>query len=639
MNLGRFFRRSRPAAGRPRFRPQLEGLEERLVLNNRFVVPTTQADNVANFATLQAALKAPGLATGDVIQIEPGSVPGFIGSADLPKVQNLTIQGDPTVNARSLPAFVASDLIIQQATNNLTLKNVHVAIDGGIELLDANATITRSFLEANIHGSIAEAIDLVGSTATVIANNEIICTNASGSTSIVTVDVTNNSHNVFSGNTVVNNSPDLETVVTFNNLGAADATVDDRFVHNTFNVGEAALVFAIHPGVNGLDIEDNVVTGGGTLQTGIEIEGPDRQLTIRNNRIDLDAAPGSVALFIAGHSAGTLTSAVIADNDLSTGQGTGMQIFLGNDPNVLQLQVEGNDFHHNQVGVNVTSNGGTAVNVDLGGGTQHSLGGNDFRGFTAAASSTSGAIVSNVDALDGDMVAQGNLFSVNPRNVVFDGANLAGLDHIDVSGNLTGNAAIVQSLFVQFLRRAGDLSSPQDAGGLVNALNHGTPLSTVVDDVVRSQEALGIQVEQLYQQFLGRDASAAEQAAWVTQIQHGQTLESVTAQILISAEYRSLFVDDSAFVRSLYRGLLHRDGSAAEIASWVADLPTIGRAGVVQGFLTSQEFRAVQINDDYANLLHRAPAASEVNGWLATKFDALTLDEAFASSPEYQTNG
>src|SRR5262249_26839082 len=118
--------------------------------------------------------------------------------------------------------------------------------------------------------------------------------------------------------------------------------------------------------------------------------------------------------------------------------------------------------------------GGTTRDVDLGGGTQHSLGGNDFRGFTAPASSTSGAIVSDVGASDGDMVAQGNLFRVDPRTVVFDGANQAGLNHVDVSGNLTGNAAFVQSLYVQFLRRAGDLNNPQDAGLWVNLLNHGT---------------------------------------------------------------------------------------------------------------------------------------------------------------------
>src|SRR6516164_922390 len=91
MDPRRFLRRSRTATLRPRFQPQLEALEERLVMNNRFVVPLAQADNVTKFATLQAALKT--AVAGDVIQIEKGAVPGDIADADVPEVANLTIQG------------------------------------------------------------------------------------------------------------------------------------------------------------------------------------------------------------------------------------------------------------------------------------------------------------------------------------------------------------------------------------------------------------------------------------------------------------------------------------------------------------------------------------------------------------------
>jgi hypothetical protein len=206
------------------------------------------------------------------------------------------------------------------------------------------------------------------------------------------------------------------------------------------------------------------------------------------------------------------------------------------------------------------------------------------------------------------------------------------------ASNLTGNAAIVQSLFVQFLHRAGDTTNPQDAGGWVSLLDHGTPLSTVANGVIRSPEALGWQVEGLYQRLLGRDAAASEQAAWAFQIQHGQTLESVNEQILDSAEYQGRFSSDKDLVQSLYRALLHRDGSDAEVAGWLAPLPTVGRAGVVQGFVTSLEFRTDEIGDDYNQLLHRSPSAAEVAGWLAAQMDALTMNVLFAASPEFQTN-
>jgi hypothetical protein len=638
MILGRFFRRSRTAASRPRCRPQLEGLEERLVMNNRFVVPVAQADNVSKFATLQNALTTPGLGAGDVIQIEPGSLPGFISNIDLPKVQNLTIRGDAHVKAEDLPAFIVSDaLIIQPAANNLTLQNVHAQLNNGIELLDANATIIRSFLEAGAQHE--PALNLVQSPAAVISDNDIICTGDAGGAALISVQPVANCHNLISGNTVVNNTTNLLTVLTYGS-GVVDSNINDRVVHNTFNAGTALTVFFITD-TNGLDIEDNLLTGTGSQQQGIDIQGTALQGTIRNNRIDLAAGAGNVGLAVEGSDASHPISFVIANNDFNTGGlGTGIDISVGNDAHSVQLRVEGNDFHNNKVGLHLDAIGNTAADIDLGGGTQHSLGGNNFRGFASQATTTSGAIVSALDASAGDVLARNNLFSVSdPITVVFDGADQAGLDNVDVSGNLKGNAALVQTLFLHFLQRAGDLNNPQDAGAFVSLLDHGTALSTVVNDVARSQEALGIQVEQLYQRFLGRDASAAEQAVWISQIQHGLTLEAVTAQILTSAEYGALFVDDSAFVRSLYRGLLHREGSAAEIAGSVAALPAIGRAGVVQGFLTSQEFRTVLINEDYADLLHRAPAASEVNGWLAANLDALTMDEVFATSPEYQVNG
>src|SRR6516165_6797880 len=83
-------------------RLQLEPLEDRTLLNNRFVVPASlPVDNVTNFATLQDALttNTAGLGSGDTIQIDAGSTPGNITGSALGGVPAglgfLTIQGDP----------------------------------------------------------------------------------------------------------------------------------------------------------------------------------------------------------------------------------------------------------------------------------------------------------------------------------------------------------------------------------------------------------------------------------------------------------------------------------------------------------------------------------------------------------------
>jgi hypothetical protein len=93
-------------------RPQLEALEERVVLTTRTVVAVgLPTDGVATFSCLANALDATGYHPGDIIQIEPGSAPGNVQNGDLtdPGVTNLTIEGDPAVPLSTIPTFTISD--------------------------------------------------------------------------------------------------------------------------------------------------------------------------------------------------------------------------------------------------------------------------------------------------------------------------------------------------------------------------------------------------------------------------------------------------------------------------------------------------------------------------------------------------
>src|SRR5438093_13013563 len=102
--LARLFcaaRHSQPAWNARRQRLQVECLEERTLLNNRFVVPlAVAADNVSTFHTLQSALVFTGLTAGNFVQIQLGSSPGDIIDFALDSALNatggnLTIQGEP----------------------------------------------------------------------------------------------------------------------------------------------------------------------------------------------------------------------------------------------------------------------------------------------------------------------------------------------------------------------------------------------------------------------------------------------------------------------------------------------------------------------------------------------------------------
>ena len=87
----------------------------------------------------------------------------------------------------------------------------------------------------------------------------------------------------------------------------------------------------------------------------------------------------------------------------------------------MDVKVQGNEFYDNQLAVNVLEAGGPNDGIDLGGGSQGSLGDNDLRDDLPAGT-------------------------------------------FDTSNSLGSNAAFVAILFNDVLKRAGDLSNPNDAG-------------------------------------------------------------------------------------------------------------------------------------------------------------------------------
>jgi hypothetical protein len=278
--------------------------------------------------------------------------------------------------------------------------------------------------------------------------------------------------------------------------------------------------------------------------------------------------------------------------------------------------------------------GGSAAGIDLGGGAQGSKGANDFRGDARA-------IFVLAPSAAGPIQAQMNIFGVaDPTTVIHDQHNDPTLASVVATSPLTGNAAYVETLYLDFLHRTGDLNpNDHDAAGWVSALGKGMPAATAANLIARSPEALGVDVDGLYHRFLGRDADAAGRAGFVGYLQNGGTLEGASRLILASPEYQSHFPTDSSFVRSLYQNLLHRTANYAEVSAWSPPLLQVGPAGVAQDFLLSQEFRDWEVGDDFTQLLHRAPSTAEVNNWVGTGLDILTIDALVAGSPEFQQNG
>jgi hypothetical protein len=179
-----------------------------------------------------------------------------------------------------------------------------------------------------------------------------------------------------------------------------------------------------------------------------------------------------------------------------------------------------------------------------------------------------------------------------------------------------GNRAFVLGLYHDLLSRDG--SSDAGVNGWVSLLDSsGWSRTDVAWGVFNSSEQRGMQVQHFYQAFLGRQADTAEQAEWVNYLQPGGTEEQMTALVLSSAEYQAKFTDNGSFVVSLYDKLLGRTASDAEVAEWVSVLNGgTSRADVVQGFVHSKEADLRAVDAVFASFLRREADANEQVGFV-----------------------
>ncbi len=652
---------------------------------------------------MQAALATPGLNPGDVIQIEPGSAPGNIVNADLPAVAGLTVRGDPTAALSAIPQFTVSDAFtVGAAQEGFTFRHVNIGLIEtpyfpipnfvGELIFTADGTIADSTVvnisAGNFPNPVASLVEFDGAadvlTGTTLANhsslrvtNLLAVSPPDGSSTLV-------SDNVFDMSNITNDG-----VVYFRYSSVFQkAQVTDQLIGNVFinqggaaNIGNGDAIDVAN--LVGLTIQDNTISLAPALvfnrtntappsppssfATGIYLTNSQNTQVI-GNVINLSATIATGIAISTGDFGPSST--FIAGNQINAGStGTGISFTdssLASAP-VLDAVIQGNDFHNDQIGVqlntgNIDDRGhridNGIVTLDLGGGSLGSLGGNDFRGFTAPATASSGAIVLNtLSPAQKVVTAQMDSFAagVDPKSVTWDGSKSAGLPNVDESNNLTGNAAFVAALYADILKRAGDTSNPNDAGGLIAALNGGAlTQAAAASALVHSPEALGVQVDGLYLKLLGRPSDSVGRAGFVSFLQNGGTVEQIIGLMVSSPEYAALTGSDAGFVQSLYTNLLGRVGDDAEVAGYVAVLPSRGRAAVAALFTQSAEFRSNVVNQFYSAtpaptsvsalfppLLHRtgAATAAEINGYVASGLSLLDLETAFASSTEFFVDG
>jgi len=561
------------------------------------VVPQSQPTDSSHFHSLRDAFSVFPVPTGTdvVITIEPGASP----DAGLVTVtaNNLTIQGDPNVPAAILPTEQLAVNAHNDTLFNLNLGNLTLGPSAG--------------------------------SSTTFQNQVTKC--------IIDTLTENGTRSTFTQN-IINGSAHFNGLESYQSGNFGN---DDQVTNNTFTSEINPLLSVSH--CDGINISQDTFYGATTAITMVNCgEGGGFYCTLANNTI-ITSGAGSTGVVIVEQNENNdgFTWVYVDNNTLHTNQGTGLLLACAiGDVGHFSVFVQGNDFHNNAVGVSITGGGTNCGVIDLGGGANQglgsSLGGNDFRGFTKQGTAAAAAIVLQGTGPTASVSAAANMFSpgVSPPFVVDDGVegSLTGTGQINAAAKLSDAQAFVQGLYNDLLGRTGNLN---ELTYWVNILNSQSQ-TAVANGLLRSSEALGRIVDSLYLRFLGRNADANGRAYWINLLQHGSSLESVESGFLTSPEYLNHI--DIDFVQSLYINLLGRTGNASELAAWHNQIQTVGLAGIANEFLSAQEYRADNVNMDFASFLHRPPLASETSTFVNMQTDLLGIEAAILSSPECFTN-
>jgi hypothetical protein len=564
-------------------RPSVEALEARDLLSaNWIVAPISTPIDATHVHSLTTALFV--AQSGDTITIDPGASPDP-GGAVAVNVPNLTIHGDPNVPGSILPRY---DLKLN--ASNITLDNLNL---GAISAFVDHETITRSQL---------------------ISFTEIGAVSGVG-------------HNTLNQD-VITGSVDLQGN---SSLGTDTSDVID---HNTFTtIAPIALKLT---NSNGTQVHDNTIIDDGTSNTGISVSSNSNNVLIANNHIQMTGSGGPFALYLENTNGnGNSLSAQVLDNTLDTGGGTGLYVNVYVPGSGMVAMVQGNDFRANQIGVSINGVAGStgAGSVDLGG-LSTSLGGNNFRGFDGNNGHYSIQLV-NTDAGVG-VSAKDNIFNngIFAKSTVSDGTVNGGTGVVIVSPKLSPDESFVQSLYHHLFGRTGAIPEIDAWVAELPALGYGD----VAHSILYSTESLDRIVGGYYLRFLGRADNGGEELGWVKAVQTGaMTLEQVETGFIASPEYQGHINTD--YVQSLYLNILHRTGSAAELAGWNNALPQLGLAGVAAGFTGSFENRVNTATGFYQDLLGRTPQFAEAASLASANGDLLTLEADLLASGDYYANG
>ena len=166
---------------------------------------------------------------------------------------------------------------------------------------------------------------------------------------------------------------------------------------------------------------------------------------------------------------------------------------------------------------------------------------------------------------------------------------------------------------------------PVGLAAWTSALDRGTPRGAVANGITSSREFRSGLVSDAYHYYLGRGPDPSGHDGWVGYLDRGATIEMLDASIMASAEYFANANADmlgcgyDCWVRAMYRDVLGRTASFAEVMYWSSAMVTMraDRYTVAMGFLRSVEHLQAVVTDWYEHLLARGTDQAGRDGWVA----------------------
>jgi hypothetical protein len=397
-----------------------------------------------------------------------------------------------------------------------------------------------------------------------------------------------------------------------------------------------------------------------------DVTGPPTNLTLSNDSV-ADTSP-------AGTTVGTFTTTDPDADDttfvytLVSGTGSNDNASFAIAGNALQTAATLSPSRPYSVRVRTTNEGGFfyettfTINVTQTGSTPSAVNDEYVLSSASAASVASSSVLANdsggTSASTTVSTSLGVLtFRSNGTFTYTPGAGFWGLDTFAYTASNgvqtsqsatvsleTHSAALVRKLYNQVLHRDPDQGGWQFWTHQVDA--GATTLGNIATGFFESPERLDPIIAQMYHDYLLRVADAAGLAFWRGIWQHDGGPENVIAGIVGSPEFfQSAAGTNAAWVSAVYSRLLNRPADPAGEAFWTSllDNHTLTLAGVVLGFVGSQENFQNLVVGWYQEYLGRAPNSTEeaidVNQLLqgvtqrAIQIQILNLPEYFNEPP------